>query len=542
MKCPQCHSEVSESADHCFNCGHVLRAQPVLIRGSLVAGRFEILDPLGKGGMGMVYKARDRKLEEVVAIKVLRPEIAADPEMERRFRKEIVLARRVRHRNVCGIHEYGDDGSLRYIAMEYIEGVDLRKVVLETGGLPSAEAFDTCLHTAEGLQAIHDAGIVHRDLKTANLMRDAQGVVRLMDFGIAKQVGGEASAGATATGLIVGTPDYMSPEQARGSGVDHRSDIYALGIVAFELFTGRVPFHGATPLETILKHLHDPPPLEGPGTEALPPSVVPILRKALAKNPDERFSTAAEFAVAIAQARDAAGVAPLARRSYSSRPVAGVGAPWSAGAIAAEIPFFTLETTQPSPTLASRSGAADPPTISESTLAHPVTSSIPIRGPLGVGDSRRREAPPTGYGPRRMLGIAAAVLSVAVGAITLLKRPSEAPSPTPASAPSISVAPSPAVAEPPATGPNGTLVIDAAPWGEVVAVVDSSGRHHEPERARYTPLALALPPGSYSVQVRHPGAAQPLASVATVRSQSLERVSVTFRRVDAREYLQRTGF
>src|SRR5262245_4677468 len=190
MKCPSCHSDVSESADHCFNCGHVLRAQPVLIRGSMVAGRFEVLAPLGKGGMGMVYKAKDHKLEEIVALKVLRPEIAADPEMERRFRKEIVLARKVRHRNVCGIHEYGDDGPLRYIAMQYIEGVDLRKLLVESGGLPLEEAFDTCIRTAEGLQAIHEAGIVHRDLKTANLMRDSQGVVRLMDFGIAKQVGG----------------------------------------------------------------------------------------------------------------------------------------------------------------------------------------------------------------------------------------------------------------------------------------------------------------------------------------------------------------
>src|SRR5262245_59856003 len=225
MKCPKCDSDVSESADHCFNCGHVLRAQAILIRGSLLAGRFEILAPLGKGGMGMVYKAKDHKLEEIVAIKVLRPEIASDPEMERRFRKEIVLARRVRHRNVCGIHEYGDDGSLRYISMEYIEGVDLRKLLVESGGLPLGEAFDTAIRTADGLQAIHEAGSVHRDLKTANLMRDSNGVVRLMDFGIAMQVSEAPGATATATGLVVGTPEYMSPEQARGTKIDHRSDI-----------------------------------------------------------------------------------------------------------------------------------------------------------------------------------------------------------------------------------------------------------------------------------------------------------------------------
>jgi serine/threonine-protein kinase len=523
MKCPSCQSDVSESADHCFNCGHVLRSQPILFRGSVLAGRFEILAPLGKGGMGMVYKAHDRKLEEVVAIKVLRPEIAADPDMERRFRKEIVLARKVRHRNVCGIHEYGDDGALRYIAMEYIEGVDLRKLVLDTGGLPVAEAFDTCIHTAEGLQAIHDAGIVHRDLKTANLMRDARGVVRLMDFGIAKQVSAETTAGATATGLIVGTPDYMSPEQARGGRIDHRSDIYALGVVAYELFTGRVPFRGGTPLDTILKHLHEQPALEGPGTEALPPSVVPVLRKALAKDPDERFSTAAEFAAAITRARDAEGIAPLGRRPL--------------------VTATTRDLSPPPPTVAARAETpVDPPTMSASMVAELLSSATPIRDTPRAADAARPATPPPGHGTRTMLGIAA-VLAVAVGSgIALLRRANEAPAPTPASVPSASVPSTPPVSEPPATGPNGTLVIDAAPWGEVVAVVDASGRHHEPDHAGYTPLALALPPGSYSVEVRHPGVAQPLATTATVRSEVVERLSLTFRRVDARDYLQKTGF
>src|SRR5262245_21991219 len=143
MPCPQCGSEVDAAAESCFNCGHALRApQVTLKRGSVVAARYEVLAPLGKGGMGMVYKARDHKLEETVAIKVLRPEIAADPEMERRFRSEIRLARRVRHRNVCGIHEYGEDGGLRFIAMEYIEGVDLRRVLTEQGALSPDQAFE----------------------------------------------------------------------------------------------------------------------------------------------------------------------------------------------------------------------------------------------------------------------------------------------------------------------------------------------------------------------------------------------------------------
>jgi serine/threonine protein kinase len=175
--------------------------------------------------MGRVYLARDLALDEDVAIKLLRPEIAGNAQMARRFRQEIKLARRVRHRNVCGIHEYGEFGELRYIAMEYIEGVNLRRL-LRRGGLTRADAFDIAIQAARGLQAIHDAGIIHRDLKTPNIMQDARGMVRLMDFGIAKQQDSEGTLGGTGVGVIVGTPEYMSPEQARGERVDVRSDVY----------------------------------------------------------------------------------------------------------------------------------------------------------------------------------------------------------------------------------------------------------------------------------------------------------------------------
>src|SRR5262245_57302816 len=270
MKCPACDHEAPADALSCFNCGHAFRTLVNLKRGSMVAERYEVLAPRGQVGMGTVYKAPDHKLEETVALKVLRSDVRNDLDMERRFRSEIRLARRVRHRNVCGIHEYGEDGGLRYIAMEYIEGTYLRKVVNEKGPLPADQAFEACIRVAEGLQAIHEAGVIHRDLKTANLMVDTQGVVRLMDFGIAKQFGAETAAGATATGLIVGTPEYMSPEQARGDTLDPRSDVYSLGIVAFELFTGKVPFRGTTPMATIFKHLQDPPPLDGPAAAPIP--------------------------------------------------------------------------------------------------------------------------------------------------------------------------------------------------------------------------------------------------------------------------------
>jgi serine/threonine protein kinase len=303
LVCTACQSQNQETAETCFKCGQSLF---VVTQGALLAGRYEILEPLGKGGMGMVYKARDRELDEIVALKVLRPEIARSGDMARRFRSEIKLARKIRHRNVCGIHEFGQDGHLQFIAMELIQGVDFKKVLKERGTLPLAEAYDVTIQIAKGLQAIHDAGIVHRDLKTPNLMRDSQGIVRLMDFGIAKDVA--AAGGETVTGQIVGTPEYMSPEQARGQRVDQRSDIYALGVVVWELFTGDVPFRGDSPLATLYKQIQDPLPLQGPLGSALPGPLKPVLEKALAKEPQDRYQSVREFAEAVRSARTASGV------------------------------------------------------------------------------------------------------------------------------------------------------------------------------------------------------------------------------------------
>jgi HEAT repeat protein/predicted Ser/Thr protein kinase len=277
--------------------------------GTTIANRYEIEGVLGEGGMGLVYKAKDRVLEEVVALKVLRPNFARTPEADRRFRSEIKLARKVSHRNVCRIHEYGEDGSLRYLSMEYIDGVNLKQAVRGKGGLPIEDAREITIQIAKGLQAIHDVGIIHRDLKTANLMRDGRGIVRLMDFGIAKKWGEEAGEGMTGVGDIIGTPEYMSPEQARGQKLDFRSDLYALGIVMFELLTGELPFRGETPLDTLLKHVQEPPPLEG----RIQPELIPILRKALAKDPRERYASARGLVADLraTQGVPTAGTAPI---------------------------------------------------------------------------------------------------------------------------------------------------------------------------------------------------------------------------------------
>jgi predicted Ser/Thr protein kinase len=294
LLCRTCRTDNEPTEESCRSCGRSLTA---LARGELLAARFEILEVIGSGGMGIVYKAHDRSLDENVALKVLRPEFASTKEAARRFQSEIKLARKVSDRHVCRIFEYGEDAGLRYICMELIEGVNLKQLVQDLQPLPAEQAYEAAIQIAEGLSAIHEAGVIHRDLKTPNIMRDNRGLVRLLDFGIAREM---ESAGLTMAGQVMGTPEYMSPEQALGQKLDFRTDIYSLGIVVYELFTGQVPFRGDNPVATVLKQIEEPPALEG----QVPDAVVPVLAKTLAKDRVQRFASARGVAAALRLARE----------------------------------------------------------------------------------------------------------------------------------------------------------------------------------------------------------------------------------------------
>ncbi len=413
MDCPACHAENDDSAEVCFNCRAVVSA---VTRGTVIGSRYEVLTCLGRGGMGVVYKATDRVLEETVAIKLLRSDVAREADLARRFRSEIKLARRVTHRNVCRIHEYGEDGPLRFISMEYVEGTDLKKVVRETGPLAPDVAFEAVIQAARGLEAIHEVGIIHRDLKTTNIMRDGRGVVRLMDFGIAKQTGADAT-GATATGQIMGTPEYMSPEQARGLKADLRSDVYSLGVVIYELFTGGVPFKGDTPVATLFMQVQEAPPLEGPAGERLPRELLPVLRRALAKDPDDRYPSARELCEALLQARVAWESADV-----TVVPGATVGA---SGPRAVEaVPLGT-----PPPTRAPGGPGASPdaPTeIATAVLETRVRPRPAVRPPRAAPASRRPERTRSRVASI-IAGAAAVVLVAASWASWMRSREASAP-------------------------------------------------------------------------------------------------------------------
>ncbi len=306
MKCPRCQNDNPEGTRFCGRCGREMPGSGETLptgtatfqtpskgleRGTTFARRFEIIEEIGQGGMGTVYKAFDSKIREVVALKLLKPEIASDPEVVERFRNEIKLARQVAHRHVCRMYDLGEEWLSIFISMEYVPGEDLKSFIRRSGHLTEAKAVGLAKQIAEGLAEAHRLGVIHRDLKPQNVMIDKDGNAKIMDFGIARSL---HTRGVTGTGVIIGTPEYMAPEQADGRDIDHRVDIYALGAILFEMVTGRVPFEGTTPLSIVLKHKSEPPADPQTINSQISAGLSRIILKCLAKSRDARYQSATE--------------------------------------------------------------------------------------------------------------------------------------------------------------------------------------------------------------------------------------------------------
>ncbi len=300
MKCPQCRIENPDNSQFCLNCGKsldLLREETLLQtkiypeatnkinEGTLFGGRYKIEKELGRGGMGIVYKAEDTKLKRTVALKFLPPELSYEPEFRSRFFQEAQAAAALDHPHICTIHEIDEMEEKTFISMTYVEGQSLKEKIDEKP-MKLDEALDIISQVAVGLDAAHKKGIVHRDIKGANIMVDSSGHAKIMDFGLAKIAG---VASLTKMGSTVGTIAYMSPEQAKGEPIDHRTDIWSLGVTLFEMITGLLPFKGESEQSLIYSILHnEPDPITGLRT-GIPMSLERVVAKAMSKNPDERY-------------------------------------------------------------------------------------------------------------------------------------------------------------------------------------------------------------------------------------------------------------
>jgi tetratricopeptide (TPR) repeat protein/predicted Ser/Thr protein kinase len=270
------------------------------VTGELFAGRYRILGLVGVGGMGMVYRARDQQLDVDVAVKVLRPDIATAPAAQSRFRQELLSARQVSHRHVVRTHDLGQAGEVRFITMDFVAGRSLRDLIEGQGPLPPERAEAIFHQLAEALAAAHEVGIVHRDLKPSNVLIDEQGNAYITDFGIARSLG---SGGLTAAGALVGTLEYLAPEQARGGPVDARTDIYTLGLLLYEMLSGKLPFRGGSDAEILAQRLHGPAQDITETGVVISPRLRAILRRCLERSPARRYSSAREILVDLASPR-----------------------------------------------------------------------------------------------------------------------------------------------------------------------------------------------------------------------------------------------
>ena len=310
--CPQCGTEYPPEQRFCPTDGSPLRSKGASadLVGSVVADRYLILQTLGEGGMGRVYLAEHVRMGRKCALKVMNPRMASDPDAISRFNREAANACKISHPHVAAVYDFGETSEgLIYLAMEFVDGLPLTRLVEQMGALPPHRAADIARQTADALAAAHEMGIVHRDLKPDNIMitrnRDGSDCVKVVDFGIAKAADNDAQK-VTKTGLVVGTPEYMSPEQLAGDKLDGRSDIYSLALVAFNMLTGALPFPADSQQEAMIMRLTDRPKRLEEMSPAVPWSgeLQAVLDKGLARDVRSRFQKASEFGRAMVQAVD----------------------------------------------------------------------------------------------------------------------------------------------------------------------------------------------------------------------------------------------
>jgi serine/threonine-protein kinase len=380
--------------------------------GQVVGGRYRVLRQLGEGGMGNVYRAVQDAIEKKVALKVLKAEYSSSPDMVVRFHREAVSACRIKHPNVVDVFDLGqlDDGRF-YLAMELLEGRDLSQVLAASGPMTAERAVPIVLQICRALNAAHQSGIVHRDLKPENVFlhrtSDGDEIVKIVDFGIAHLLAQEpersrtvptlerapdGSRKLTSVGMIFGTPEYMAPEQATGGRIDHRADIYAIGVILYKMLTGHAPFSGQSFLDVLAKQVGEEPPRMSKMNPALdiPKELEQVVMRSLAKKPDDRYATMARFAQAIAYAGQRARVQSSRRRWWVGSLAILIGLAggwfWRFGRAGRDGAVLSPD--------ASASAVRVAPTWSSTANAAPTPSALPASSPVFAASTPAATAPP----------------------------------------------------------------------------------------------------------------------------------------------------
>jgi eukaryotic-like serine/threonine-protein kinase len=581
INCLRCKQPIDSQADACPHCGERVTLFQRTYSTRLLDGKYQIIDRLGVGGMGEIFKVRHIHLNELRVIKIMRPNVAQDDQGLQRFLQEARTSTMIKHKNLAMLYDFAqlEDGSY-YMVWEFIDGTNIQKWIAQNGALPPRLTVEISIQALMGLDHLHSMDLIHRDISPENIMlsQDQKGklLVKVIDFGIAKQLAeGEGGQGLTQTGMFLGKLKYASPEQAgflkEGEHLDPRSDLYSFGIVMYEMLAGRAPFQATNPHGYILKHVTEKPaPISevNPAVK-VPPQLESVIMKSLEKNRGVRYETAGDFAKALEDIR--ASIPPDQKFGVGEKMITLSGAQ-----TLADLPKFTG--TSPSPTMSGASQTqqtmqgtmpgnmpagtfpggtfpggtmpgtgptgtkigSDEATVMERGLAQPqhktigsdeatvmerigsptnaAATQIESKASWGAGGGaqaeptvleRQMSMPPAAAkkSPALWIGIAAlVVIGIIVGVFVMLKRDTYTPQVVTGTSTTGTAITTTTPAPPPIPGGQGMLLLSASPWGEVEKIFakEQNKEIALTEDLRYTPAAIRLDPGTYSVTLGGP--------------------------------------
>ena len=548
INCLRCKAPFDSQLEQCPSCGERVTSFQRTYSTRLIDGKYQILDRLGVGGMGEIFKVRHIHLNELRVIKIMRPNVAADDQGLQRFLQEARTSTMIKHRNLAMLYDFAQlEDSSYYMVWEFIDGVNIQKWIAQSGAVPPRLAVEIAIQALHGLDNLHSMGLIHRDISPENIMlsQDHHGklLVKVIDFGIAKSLAdGDGAQGLTQTGMFLGKLKYASPEQAGflkdGESLDARSDLYSFGIVMYEMLAGRAPFQATNPNGYILKHVTEKPaPIIDTNPEAkVPANLEALIMRSLEKSRDARFASASDFAAALDAVRPS--IPPDVKYGVGERMVT-----LSAAKTLANLPKYTptgantmgsSQTQQTFGATGTRSGGGDATVVERSYTESGTQQTSGGAQTIGSNDATVVERlgsiadktviePKSGWGasaektvlepkyekpePSRVglvAGVAAAVL-IAIGVAAYMSRKADPVVLPPDSGTGTTVGTS-VDAIPPAGNGNGVLLLSATPWGDIERIVDAQSQASVKltEDDRSTPSRIQLAAGKYLVTVRGP--------------------------------------